>query len=95
MMIVNKLRGKTNNLVILQYFYVCQTVITPVVQNFSPISFKGTMTPSFFLAIVLLVCSAYFTQNLVTRATMLKKASVIMPFGYISIVLSFIVDIVF
>jgi drug/metabolite transporter (DMT)-like permease len=48
----------------------------------------------FFLAIAGLVGCAYINQNLQTRATLLKKASYIMPFGYISIVLAFISDIV-
>lgn len=48
-----------------------------------------------FLSVLGLVAFAYLTQNLVTRAIYLKKASYIMPFGYISIVVAFISDIVF
>lgn len=48
---------------------------------------------TFFLAIAGLVGCAYINQNCQTRATLLKKASYIMPFGYISIVLACISDI--
>ena len=40
-----------------------------------------------------LVCFAYLTQNLVTRAVYLKKASHIMPFGYLSILVASFSDV--
>lgn len=46
-----------------------------------------------FLSILGLVSFAYLTQNLITRAIYLKKASYIMPFGYISIIVAFVCDI--
>lgn len=47
----------------------------------------------FFLAVAGLVGFAYMNQNLQTRAVLLKPGSYIMPFGYISIVVAFICDI--
>lgn len=46
----------------------------------------------FYLSIIGLTIFAYFTQNFMTRAIMLKKPSFIMPFGYVTIILSSIVD---
>lgn len=40
-----------------------------------------------------MVFCAFSTQNLTTRAIYLKKASLILPFGYVSILVSGIVDI--
>lgn len=45
------------------------------------------------MSLVGLVVCAYNCQILITRATYLKKASYIMPFGYVSIVFSFMMDI--
>ena len=46
----------------------------------------------FYLCIAGLTVFAYFTQNFMTRAIMLKKPSYIMPLGYVTIILSSIVD---
>ena len=45
-----------------------------------------------FLCLSGLVICSYLTQNLLARSYLLKKPSTIMPFTYITIVLSFIVD---
>jgi drug/metabolite transporter (DMT)-like permease len=44
------------------------------------------------MGIMGLVIFAYMTQNFMTRAIMLKKPSYIMPLGYITIVLSAMMD---
>ena len=46
----------------------------------------------FFICLIGLVLTAYFCQVLLTRAIYLKKPSYIMPFGYVTIILSFIID---
>lgn len=48
----------------------------------------------FFLLVGSLVGFAYLTQNMISRAVYLKKASYVMPFGYISIVVAFVCDVV-
>ena len=50
------------------------------------------MPLSFYVGMTGLVVFAFITQNLMTRAVYLKKASYIMPFGYFAIVLACIVD---
>lgn len=46
----------------------------------------------FYLYIIGFTITAYLMQNLTTRATYLKKASFIMPFNYITIILTAIMD---
>jgi hypothetical protein len=47
----------------------------------------------FILTFILLVIFALFTQNLIFAATSLKKPSHTMPFGYLTIVATFLADL--
>lgn len=95
MLYLHELKGKVSNLIALQYFYIAQTFVTGTLQNFQTMKISRKIDHNFVLAVAGLVMFAYCTQNLITRAIYLKKASYIMPFGYISIVVAFISDIVF
>jgi len=94
LLILHLLKGKTINLVVLQYFYIAQTFGTSFLQNLQEPKLHKSIDFRFFVGVIGLVGCAYVNQNLTSRATLLKKASYIMPFGYIGIVLSFLCDII-
>ena len=93
MHMLHSLKGKVTTQISLQYFYIAQIFLTGLIQNFAPISLPETVPLEFFLGMAALVGCAYLTQNLMTRAVYLKKASLIMPFGYAGIVFASIYDI--
>lgn len=95
MFILHELKGKVSNLITLQYFYITQTFITGLLQNFEEFELKKELDIYFLLSVFGLVFFAYLTQNLITRAIYIKKASYIMPFGYIGIVVAFVFDLIF
>jgi drug/metabolite transporter (DMT)-like permease len=88
------LKGKANVIIVLQYFYLVQVFGTGMLQNFQEMKVMEEVGYGFFLWLGGLVGFAYVMQNMLSRATLLKKASYIMPFGYVSIVVSSICDII-
>ena len=48
----------------------------------------------FYIAAIGSVLFAYLAQNCITKAMFLKKASYILPFGYLTIILSFTFDLI-
>jgi hypothetical protein len=93
-MYLHELKNKISNMIALHYFYIFQTFLSGVLQNFSPSTKTlDTLSPIYYLLFIGLVLSAYLTQNLISKSIYLKKPSYIMPFGYIGIIGSFISDI--
>jgi drug/metabolite transporter (DMT)-like permease len=93
MLYLHDLKGKIPTTIALQYFYIGQAVFNSVAMMFQEVDFKKIEVDfTFFLAVTGMVIFAYATQNLVTRAMMLKKPSHIMPLGYIAILVSTLTD---
>ena len=51
------------------------------------------MDRNFYISLFFMVTFAYSTQVFTTKAVLIKKPSFIMPFGYLSIILSALIDI--
>lgn len=93
MFVMHELKNRAPANITLQYFYIVQTFFTGLLQNFQQSSVPDPIPAQFYISLVGMVFCAFSTQNLTTRAIYLKKASLILPFGYVSILVSGIVDI--
>ena len=95
MILLHNLKGKVSNLIPLHYFYVAQTLEAAVLQTiFHQENHYEMMNSHFFFAAIGSVAFAYLAQNCITKAMFLKKASYILPFGYLTIIVSSIFDLV-
>ena len=93
---LHELRGKVDPLLALQYTYLMQILIISFLLNFqsSEDMYRNPPIQS-HLAMLGFISCTFISQNFKTRAAFLKKASYIMPFGYLGIVMATISDEVF
>ena len=95
MILIHELKNKVSNLITLHYFYIMQSLMVGIIQSFFKIEIQeDKINIIFFICLIGLILSAYFCQILITKSMYLKKASYILPFGYLTIISSFFVDIV-
>jgi drug/metabolite transporter (DMT)-like permease len=90
---LHDLQGRVPGTIALQYFYIGQCLFNSVAMMFESVDLKAkSLDLNFYFYLFGLTITAYLTQNFMTRAIMLKKPSFIMPLGYITIILSTIMD---
>jgi drug/metabolite transporter (DMT)-like permease len=63
-------------------------------ENFDQAKITGTLDWPFVMLLVGFVMFSYLMQWFLSKATLLRPASYIMPFGYIGIVVSAISDVI-
>ena len=90
---LHDLQGKVSSTIALHYFYIGQCIFNSLAMMFEEQDLTAkNIDLHFYIYMFGLVISAYLTQNFNTRAIMLKKPSYIMPLGYITIILSSVMD---
>jgi drug/metabolite transporter (DMT)-like permease len=77
----------------LHYFYIGQCLFNSILIIFQEDDLVvKNLDCNFYFYVFGFTITAYLMQNFTTRAILLKKASYIMPFGYITVILSAIMD---
>ena len=94
MYLVYKSKGKTDSTTSLEYLYIVQALMAGGSLNFTTVILSQPIGLKFILSIIGICVLGYTIQTCITRATMQKKTSHIMPIGYIGITFSFIIDVV-
>ena len=91
---IHGLAKKIDPMVNMHYSHLGLLFVSGVLSNFSP---KTVDTLRFNWTFIFLVISmsivGIFAQNLIFLANSLKKPSLMMPFGYVSVTTSFLVDL--
>ena len=87
------LKGRVSSVKIVSQLYIVQALMGSFQLNFVPTELKKPIGVSFFVALCFMIVLSYWVQTLSTRATLLMKPSILMPFNYVGIIASFMVDI--
>jgi drug/metabolite transporter (DMT)-like permease len=92
---LHDLLGKISGTISLQYFYIGQCLFNSILIIFKEDDLVvKDLDSNFYFYVFGLTVTAYLMQNFMTRAILLKKASYIMPFGYITVILSSLMDFI-
>ena len=93
---MHQLKNKATNLLVLHYHYVSQIYYATLLSCLYPGSMAihyESVTYVTYLSLMGLVVFAYLGQLLMTTALFMKEPSHIMPFGYINIIISLLIDV--